>query len=691
MRAFRLSPPQRRLWQAFGVAAAVPVAVSGVLLWSGAAATEGLLILAAATLAALSALWLLVDRRLTAPLGRVARGAEILARTHPEHRLELSGRHWLDGLPAAIQQLGTALAHSQADRDQAAARWAAETEQRKARLEALVQALREAVLVCDQDGLILLYNESARRLLRDQPALGLGRSVFDVLNRPPLEHGLDLLRRDDDSQPAARGTDLVCSTARTGRLLRCRLATLPQATTGFVLTLEDLSAPTRDLLRRERDLRRCVEALRDPMASLRAGVESAEVAGRSGNDGMRRQFEGMVHRQALRLAEGFCALSREAESVLTAPWRLADMHSDDLIGSVLRRNQRGLPRVAIGGQALWLRAEGYLIGQVLTLLLGRLAGDHHVKSVEITPSQGDGVVYLDLRWQGRPVPSARLAGWLQAPLADAGGTVSAAEVLDRHDSAVWSHEIPEQPGHALLRMPLPAATATAGHEPELPGRPEFYDFDLGPTHRALGELAQRPLRALNFVVFDTETTGLDPRGGDEIIAIGAVRVTGGRLLQGETFQRLVDPGRPIPSESTRFHGITDDDIRGEASIAEVLPEFREFVGDAVLAAHNAAFDMRFLQLKERATGVRFDTPVLDTLLLSILIHDHTSEHALEAIARRLGVAVTGRHTALGDALTTAGILVRLLELLPAHGIVTLQDAIDSSQRMVEFRRQQRAF
>ena len=121
-------------------------------------------------------------------------------------------------------------------------------------------------------------------------------------------------------------------------------------------------------------------------------------------------------------------------------------------------------------------------------------------------------------------------------------------------------------------------------------------------------------------------------------------------------------------------------LRGQPTIAEVLPAFHAFAGDTVLVGHNVAFDMRFFALKEASTGMQFDQPVLDTLLLASLAHPHESSHGLEAIAARLGVTVAGRHTALGDARTTAEIFLHLIPLLRQRGIATLGQAREASQK-----------
>jgi DNA polymerase-3 subunit epsilon len=254
---------------------------------------------------------------------------------------------------------------------------------------------------------------------------------------------------------------------------------------------------------------------------------------------------------------------------------------------------------------------------------------------------------------------------------------------------MWSRA---EDGRAVLRIPLPAPTRlqfAPAQRPALPPRPEFYDFELFRASPA--PVSTQPLRSVTYVVFDTETTGLRPSAGDEIISIGAVRIVNGRILTGETFSRLINPKRPIPPESVRYHGITDAMVRDAPPAEVVLPQFRTFAADSPLVAHNAAFDLKFLKLKEEPCGVRFDNLPLDTLLIAAYLFPEFSDHSLEALADRLGVGIVGRHTALGDAMATAAVFVRLLDLLEARGITTLSALMEASKMTMAIRAGQSQF
>jgi DNA polymerase III epsilon subunit family exonuclease len=220
----------------------------------------------------------------------------------------------------------------------------------------------------------------------------------------------------------------------------------------------------------------------------------------------------------------------------------------------------------------------------------------------------------------------------------------------------------------------------AADRPSLSARPVFYDFELFHRTAPAEFVENRLLKELAYTAFDTETTGLDPSAGDEIIAIGAVRVVNARIVSGEQFDCLIDPDRSIDPAAAAVHGLTDATLRGQPRIGAVLPAFHGFCADTVLLGHNVAFDLRFLQLKEQATGVRFHQPVLDTLVLASLLQEHSGDNRLEAIAHRYGLEVVGRHTALGDALITAEVFLKMLPQLEGRGIVTLGQALEASRR-----------
>lgn len=273
-----------------------------------------------------------------------------------------------------------------------------------------------------------------------------------------------------------------------------------------------------------------------------------------------------------------------------------------------------------------------------------------------------------------------LAAWLlPAELADGGAGVPVAAVWTILAVAVLAAVIPWWMTDRLLEARLHDRRS-------LPARPEFFDFhDLNqPMH--WDEMGGKSLKELRFVVFDTETTGLRPSQGDEIISIAAVRIENGEIDEAGAFSRLVNPGIPIPPASIKFHGITDDMVNGEAGIAEVLPSFRDYVGDAILVAHNAAFDMTFLRLKEEQTGTVFSNLVLDTLLMNVFLEHESENHSLDSIAERMGIRIEGRHTALGDSIATARVFLKMLNRLEARGITALRQVVDASAKIEHVRK-----
>jgi DNA polymerase-3 subunit epsilon len=175
----------------------------------------------------------------------------------------------------------------------------------------------------------------------------------------------------------------------------------------------------------------------------------------------------------------------------------------------------------------------------------------------------------------------------------------------------------------------------------------------------------RPLSRLDVVVVDVETTGLRP-DDCSLIEIGAVRLRGAAVT-GEFFT-LVSPPVPVPPDITELTGITDDMVRPAPGPGPALTAFLAFARGAVLAAHNARFDIGFLTAGCRATGVTWPRPaVLDTAVLARLLlgQDEVPDCKLATLAAFFGTGSSPNHRALADAQATAEVLTGLLRLAGA--------------------------
>jgi len=189
-----------------------------------------------------------------------------------------------------------------------------------------------------------------------------------------------------------------------------------------------------------------------------------------------------------------------------------------------------------------------------------------------------------------------------------------------------------------------------------------------------------PLADLPAVVIDVETTGLDPRR-DRVLALGAVRLTGGRRHRGVALDVLCNPGVPIPAAATAVHGLDDATVRAAPAFAAHHDALRAVAAGCVVIGHNIGFDLAAIAAECARAGLAWsEPPRLDTLLLAAALRLDLDDLNLESIALWLGVVPVGRHTALGDALLTAEIWARLLPLLAEAGVATFGAATAFARR-----------
>jgi DNA polymerase-3 subunit epsilon len=615
------------------------------------------------------------------------------------------------GLAQTINELARQRDQLKRDIAQEVAQASRNVEQERNRLAALMSELTQSVVVCNLDGRILLYNNRARiqfRALSEAPALsggseliGLGRSIYGVFDRNLVAHALESVQQRLQRGAANPSAQFITAT-RSGQLLRAQMtpvrgtavddavtADAVASITGFVLMLDNITREFDEESARERLLQDLTEGTRGSLANLQAAIEMLDDP--ELDPTLHERFRRVVRDETQLMSRRINELATQSADGVATRWPLEEMLGTDLVQAAQRRIESltGLqPGTAELDSSLWLKLDSFSLLQALSYLAQRLRDEFDIRTLGLRLTTGEAqCARFDLLWAGRAMSTETVMSWEMDPMSTVNETTSLTlrDVVQRHGGEFW-FERDRARNQAFFRFLLPLAP-TAGAQEQLDAaldavgsRPEYYDFDLFSTTETSRALDDRRLIDLIYTVFDTETTGVYPSGGDEIIQIGATRLVNGRLLRNECFEQLVDPQRSIPPASIPIHGITPDMVVGKPTIDDVLRAFHSYARDTVLVAHNAAFDMRFLQLKEERSGVRFDQPVLDTLLLSAVVHPNQESHQLEAIAERFSIAVIGRHTALGDALVTAEVFLKLIPLLNRMGVHTLREAREAARK-----------
>ena len=174
-----------------------------------------------------------------------------------------------------------------------------------------------------------------------------------------------------------------------------------------------------------------------------------------------------------------------------------------------------------------------------------------------------------------------------------------------------------------------------------------------------------------FVVFDIETTGLNSHT-NEIIEIGAVKIKAGRIV--DRYSQLINPGRPIPYHITEITSITDEQVANEPKIDKVIGKFVDFVGDAVLVAHNAPFDMGFIKRDiKKYLSIDYQCSVIDTLQMARDLFPDLKKYGLGDLNKTLGLALEKHHRAVDDSQATANMFIIFLEKYKEKGLEYMKD------------------
>ncbi|MGD9077861.1 MAG: exonuclease domain-containing protein, partial [Desulfobacterales bacterium] len=639
-------------------------------------------------------------RRYIRPLRKISEQITLVNPTNPSHRFEITGA-------AEIQQLCDRLnqgaAHYESllrDIEGRVNSATAQSEEEKNILAAIMSELPEGVIVCNPEGQILLYNNRAKLLLSNLTAkshekslrfIGLGRSIFGVFDENLIRHTIDqitdkLERNESDVvsyfvTPGAENTLL--------RVEAVPVLNFQRHYSGLILILYDITQQLESQNFLNLTLQSFTRGIRASFAGIHSAIET--ILDYPNMDANRLEtLKKIIHKESLNIGD---LLERDptlSSHPLFNQWPLVRVSVRDLFETLQIRCHQSLNlqiRIENLTGEHYVNVDHFSFLLALLSVIQKIQKATGVAKITCRLTQLRRFVGLDLLWSGQPLKADILKTWEAQPMVfeKEDYSLSLREVIDHHNGEIGLYVSRSLKDTSYVRFFLPVPYLIKPEKSRsltiLPeSRPEFYDFDMFLQAGQHPELEERKLTELTYTVFDLETTGLNPNEGDEIISIGAIRIVNRRLLQNECFEQLVDPRRSVPWTSVKIHGIHPEMLQGKPTIDEVLPRFHDFVKDTILVGHNAAFDMRFLQLKEEMTGVRFTNPVLDTLLLSAVVHPSHEDHNLEAIAKRLGVRILARHTAMGDAIATGEMFLKFLPLLSQQKIFKLEEALVASRK-----------
>jgi DNA polymerase-3 subunit epsilon len=604
--------------------------------------------------------WVLFDENVAKPVERLA--SEMRARAHADvdEEIDHAPAKYLGDLGTAAAAVTSNLTETRNAMALAVGRETARLSAEKTRLETLLSEVPDGVLFCTPWHAIALYNGHARDILGGSEALGLNRPVRGLLRMAPITQAYERLVAKEHEADDDGGTDVLVTTRNGARMLEARMRLLRlegQETErpGYVLTLRDVTADMATHLERTHLLEALLGGVKETVASLPQGAGDA----------------------LSRLAEETEQKKRRTD---TGWWPMENLVAEDLGAALEARLSRKGIALACDLGPIVLRCDGFAVTRLLERLALDWTGDGVGELTLTLAAEGGEEAVLSLEGRGDVADPAAVAGWLATPLSPGMTGFTGAAVCTAHGMSVSSE--PAGPGRAALRFALPLARP----DKTRPSRAVLYDFDL--LNADIPEdLAAAKLKDLSFVVFDTETTGLNPQV-DEVCQIAAVRVVNGKLLNAERFDMLVNPGRTIPAASTAVHHVTNEMVADAPGVAEAMARFHTFADGCVLVAHNAPFDMAFLRRREREIGRRFDQPILDTVLCSAILFGQSAEHTLDALCDRLSITIpeADRHTAIGDAIGTADAFRKMIPMLEAAELPNLGaliKAFDRHSRLIE--------
>ncbi|SPT96380.1 DNA polymerase III subunit alpha, Gram-positive type [Bacillus spizizenii] len=301
-------------------------------------------------------------------------------------------------------------------------------------------------------------------------------------------------------------------------------------------------------------------------------------------------------------------------------------------------------------KGMWVKARGSIQNDTFVRDLVMIANDvNEIKAKTREDSAPEGEKRVELH--------------LHSPMSQMDAVTGIGKLVEQ--AKKWGHEAIALTDHAVVQSFPDAYSAAKKH-----GIKMIYGMEANLVDDGVPiayNAAHRLLEEETYVVFDVETTGLSAVY-DTIIELAAVKVKGGEII--DKFEAFANPHRPLSATIIELTGITDDMLRDAPDVVDVIRDFREWIGDDILVAHNASFDMGFLNVayKKLLEVEKAKNPVIDTLELGRFLYPEFKNHRLNTLCKKFDIELTQHHRAIYDTEATAYLLLKMLKDAAEKGI-----------------------
>ncbi|MFA9456058.1 PolC-type DNA polymerase III [Halalkalibacter sp. AB-rgal2] len=338
----------------------------------------------------------------------------------------------------------------------------------------------------------------------------------------------------------------------------------------------------------------------------------------------------------------FNAETRELRSGRTLlTFKITD-YSDSILVKMFSRDKEDVPLLQAIKKGMWVKVRGGVQNDTFVRDLVMIGNDVN----QVVPKEKQDTAKEDEK---------RVELHLHTTMSQMDGIVSAGRYVEQ--AAKWGHQAIAVTDHGVVQAFPEAYSAGKKHGVKVLFGIEANLVDDG-VPIAYNE-AERNLMDDEYVVFDVETTGLSAVY-NTIIELAAVKIKDGEII--DRFESFADPHEPLSNTIIDLTGITDDMVKGQPEVEEVLEKFKAFVGNAILVAHNASFDMGFLNVGYRKMGLgEVPNPVIDTLELGRFLYPELKNHRLNTLCKKFDIELVSHHRAIYDAEATGYLLWKMVK------------------------------